>query len=111
MKKVFIINVHSFVDIITNSSTELYVIDKKSELVRDFFKAISDDYVIEDSYNLVFYDLLDENEEIWKRDSIIKKLDEKNIKKEDVIIFECKADMPLIKFIDKHFPVIFKEHD
>lgn len=46
MKEVFIINVHSFVDVITNSSTELFVLDsdKTLETITALVKAKEAEY-------------------------------------------------------------------
>ena len=40
MKNVLVINLHSFIDVITNSSTELFVIDadKSIEMIKDILK-------------------------------------------------------------------------
>lgn len=42
MKQIFVINVHSFIDVITNSSTEMFIIDKSKleESIKQVFDAI-----------------------------------------------------------------------
>ena len=75
MKTIIIINVHSFVDLITNSSTELFVldVDKSLEVVKDILqeainlhnKATNTDYKFEDIFDEPYIGSADRALEGW----------------------------------------------
>jgi len=102
MTKIIIRKPHSIVDIITNSSTELFILDK-TEMVADFIKMCNDDWAIQDKYEFEVLTISDK----WAADLLQKK----NLSFDDVIVFEVNAHWPLIEFIKKYFPVILSQHD
>jgi ADP-glucose pyrophosphorylase len=59
----YILNIHSFIDLITNSSTEIYVADpdKVSDTVMKALKSIDD-------YDMKFYPLTDYIKDIYDED-------------------------------------------
>lgn len=62
MVNTYIINIHSIVDVITNSSTELFILDeeKSLELIKDILTAAIDLYNKIESTNNTFTDIFKE---------------------------------------------------
>lgn len=107
-----ILNPHSIVDLITNSSTEIFVIKKDNEMLQDFINGILDNWQVVDNADITVYnDLYEESNDIWCASEILHKLKESNLTTNDVIIFECDAHAFFLPFVEKYFNVIFKQHD
>jgi len=62
MKNIFLIKVHSFIDVITNSSTELFVgnISKSLEEIKEICNDLIAVYNKTNNYNISFKDVFDE---------------------------------------------------
>jgi hypothetical protein len=55
MKKIFVISIHSIIDVITNSSTELFIIDESKTL--DMIKEVISNLITAQNINSEKYDL------------------------------------------------------
>jgi hypothetical protein len=85
---------HSIVDLITNSSTEIFVVKKDSEMIQDFINGILNSWQVTAQLDFIIHDedVKDpDNEGAWCENEIMDKLKELNLTRNDVIIFECNA--------------------
>jgi len=117
----FIVNVHSFVDIVTNSSTELFVldIDKSLDLIEEIIKEKEKEFPCEYGYTISVYkgdpysycyidNPINDLEETLKYLRLKGyKIEEPETEKEiEAIIIECERgcmDKRMIKFIEETF--------
>ncbi|HKZ43146.1 MAG TPA: hypothetical protein VJ044_19465 [Candidatus Hodarchaeales archaeon] len=120
MEKAFI-NIHSFVDIITNSSTELFVCDtdKSVEVVEDLINEIQDKYPNEyghrlsvklaDEYELGYYLDINDEEAIERLRRREYKIEEPERKSTYISISAERGglDPRVMDFINTTFNVVF----
>jgi len=110
----YIIKIHSFIDLITNSSTELFIVDENKlegevkEICKKLFEFIDRDFYWDNNFEAYVFSKEDEDQnwvkEILERSEL--STDEK------YLCFEISTHQKaLISIIENHFKPIFKQYE